>query len=147
MRLCVAGSRGITGESGSAFVRAAVTEAMEKFSFSMADVTEIVSGMCPNSPDMIGVEGAKRAKIRVKPFYASWAMLPANGAIIRTRRDGTKYNARAGTDRNTEMAKYLAKKDDSVCVIIWNGWSPGSRDMASACLLYGVKHHLYTVPT
>lgn len=145
MRLCIAGSRGIYGEEAREIVRQAVAAAMNKFGCTMDDVDEIVSGMCPNSPDMIAVEGATRANIKLKPFPANWDDIGIKGAAIRTRRDGTQYNIKAGIQRNSDMAKYLSKGKDSLCVIVWDGESTGSKDMASACKLYGVNHLVWDV--
>lgn len=84
-------------------------------------VTEVVSGKCPTGVDACGEYWAELEGIPVKGFPAKWSDLTAPGAVIRTRRDGTKYNANAGPIRNAEMADYA----DALAVF------PGGRGTAS----------------
>jgi hypothetical protein len=54
---------------------------------------------------------------------AEWTDLSQSGAIIKTRRDGTKYDATAGMRRNA----ILVASVDAV-VAFWDGSSKGTRD-------------------
>ena len=50
--------------------------------------------------------------------------------MIRINRYGAKYNAKAGFDRNEDMAVYASQcPDGGALVLIWNGHSSGSGDM------------------
>lgn len=69
------------------------------------EITEIVSGKAKGA-DLFGEECANRLNIPVKPFPADWDNLEAPGAIIRYTKYGKPYNAKAGTDRNEQMAIY-----------------------------------------
>lgn len=86
-------------------------------------ITEIVSGKAPGV-DTCGEAYAKAAGQPVKPFPAAWTDLSHPDAIIRTRRDGTKYDALAGHRRNQQMAEY-----SDALLLIWDGKSDGSADM------------------
>ncbi len=68
-------------------------------------VTEVVSGRCTGA-DACGEAWANRNKIPVIPMEAKWDDLTHPEAIIRTREDGTEYNANAGPIRNAQMAAY-----------------------------------------
>jgi hypothetical protein len=122
MKLCVAGSRSIIGRAGRAHVRLAIAEAFEKWGVTREDVEEAVSGMAPG-PDKIWAGLAKRAGVPVKPFPAAWDDLDAPGAVIRRNKHGL-FNAKAGHDRNQEMADYATH-----FVILWDGRSTGTADM------------------
>lgn len=49
---------------------------------------------------------AENGFFKVKKFEAKWLDLDAEGAIIRTGKDGHEYNARAAFNRNNEVTKY-----------------------------------------
>lgn len=69
------------------------------------DIEEVVSGCAPGA-DTYGAQWAEILAIEVKPFPADWEDLSHPDALIRTRYDGTKYDARAGFRRNEQMAQY-----------------------------------------
>jgi len=81
-----------------------VAQAMQRCGF---DVTEVVCGMA-NGIDKLGEQWAIANNISVKEMPANW------------NRDGKA----AGPIRNRDMAKYA-----DAAVIIWDGKSPGSRNM------------------
>ena len=52
---------------------------------------------------MLADEWAEQNRIPRWPFDADWEDIDALGAVIRTRRDGKRYNALAGFWRNEQM--------------------------------------------
>lgn len=81
-----------------------VTQAMQRCGY---DVTEVVCGMATGI-DRLGEQWAVANNIPVKEMPANW----------------TIHGKAAGPIRNKEMAKYA-----DAAVIIWDGKSPGSRNM------------------
>lgn len=71
----------------------------------VAPIEEVVSG-CATGADECGEAWAKLRGIPVQHFRADWKDLSHSDARIRTRRDGTKYDAEAGPRRNRAMAAY-----------------------------------------
>lgn len=114
MKVIIAGSRGIENYS---LVKKCVIE-------SRFNITEIISGVA-KGVDKLGESFGRENNIPVKRFPAKWNDLNVPGAIIKTGAYGD-YNARAGMDRNWEMADYA---DALVCIILNN--SSGSRDMVN----------------
>lgn len=110
MRVIVAGSRSITDYS-------VVKCAIEASGFG---ITVVVSGAA-KGVDTLGEQWALDNGIPIKSFPAKWNDLAAPNAVIKTRRDGTKYNVRAGFDRNCEMAAYA-----DALVAVWDGCSTGT---------------------
>lgn len=83
---------------------------------------EIVEGEA-RGVDLAARDWADSKGVTWKPFKADWDNLTSPNAVIRTR-NGRKYNAKAGHDRNLEMAKYADE-----LLLIWDGESPGSASM------------------
>jgi YspA, cpYpsA-related SLOG family len=105
MKLIIAGSRGITD------IRH-VEEAMESAIATagwVVDVIEIVSGTAPGV-DRLGEQYAQAAGIPVKRIPAQWDV----------------HGRRAGHIRNALMAEYA-----DAAVLVWDGSSPGTCNMAS----------------
>lgn len=90
---------------------------------NVTDEITIVSGGAEGA-DKLGETFAKEKGYKVKKFEADWDILATPGAIIKANNYGKLYNARAGTDRNSKMAKYA----DGL-VAFWNGRSPGTKNM------------------
>lgn len=65
----------------------------------------IVSGACQNSADEWAEQWAEQSGTAHIILPARWTWLEAPGAVIKTRRDGTQYNAKAGFDRNGPMVE------------------------------------------
>jgi hypothetical protein len=137
--LCVFGSRGVT--DWGACVRA-LTRALN--THGVRSVGAVVSGMCEDSPDMLGVHIAERYGYPLTPMPAAWDDLGAPGAVVRRRRDGTPFNVRAGYARNTRMAEHLAAAD-GLAVGLWDGRSGGTQHMTAECRRLGVRGLLLTV--
>lgn len=83
----------------------------------------IVSGKEPNGADKLGEKYAKEKGFIVKEFPADWNDL-TEPCVLRTRKDGTKYNALSGFKRNYKMAEYA-----DALIAFWDGESPGTKDM------------------
>lgn len=81
-----------------------VAQAMQRCGF---DVTEVVCGMA-TGVDTLGYRWAQCNNISIKEMPAQWH----------------QYGKRAGPVRNKQMAEYA-----DAAVIIWDGKSPGSRNM------------------
>lgn len=132
MKLCIAGTRKYYGPAFYIAARIAINQAVGKFHLDGLELEEIVSGMCPDSPDMIGVDLAKEAGIPVKEFPALWKDLDVPGAVVWTHPDGSQFNRAAGHQRNQQIADYLAQHDSFV-VLLWDGKSGGTRDFKKRC--------------
>lgn len=137
MRLCIAGTRGYYGPAFYIATRFAIGQAIKKFSIN-ATIDEIVSGMCPDSPDMIGVDLAKEAKVPVKEMPADWTNIEVPNAVVRYRKDGTAYNLLAGRNRNKAVAEYLAQYEHLV-ILIWDGKSGGTNNFKGHCERLGLR--------
>lgn len=142
MKLCIAGSRSIDGPQGLREVRIALRDAMERFGFTMDQVTHVISGMA-DGVDMIAYKRAKQLGIEVIPMPADWDNVDAPGAVVKSRYRGNKlvfYNALAGHWRNKAMAELA-----DVVVIVWDGRSTGTKNMIGECKLLGKAVHIHTV--
>jgi hypothetical protein len=115
VKVIIAGSRTLRDLS-------LVDEAVER-SGLRGLITEVVSGQAPGI-DTLGERWAEKHGIPVKPFPADWDNLTVLKKLIRTRPDGTKYNALAGINRNQKMAEYA-----DAAILIWDGKSPGTLNM------------------
>ena len=76
--------------------------------------------------------------VEVKAYPADWEDVDAPGAVVKERADGTKYNLRAGPDRNRKMAT-LHIHDIDMGVAFITPKSKGTHDMVNVLLtLVGV---------
>jgi hypothetical protein len=87
------------------------------------NITEVVCGLAQGA-DTLGRRWAESRLIPVKPFPAKWKDLSVDSALIKTGKDGQRYNARAGQQRNEAMAQYA-----DACIALWDGYSPGTEHM------------------
>jgi len=111
MRLIIAGSRHLTLD----------VEGIQAFInyLGITDITEVVCGMAPGI-DAAGKLWAESNNIPVEPFPAEWET----------------YGKAAGHIRNKQMADY-----GDELLVIWNGKSPGSRNMKTTMEKLGKKVH------
>lgn len=117
MKLIIAGSRDVKDIK-------VLETAIERSNLDPASITEIVSGKAPGV-DTLGEIWAKEHGIPVKDFPALWDDLEGIPAKqIKVNNWGKKYNVRAGTERNQQMADYA----DAALIIIKDE-SSGSTDM------------------
>lgn len=93
----------------------------------------IVSGTAEGA-DTLGKAYGDANGIAVVEFPARWDDLNAPGAIIRVNKFGKKYNAKAGVDRNEEMAEYA-----NGAIIFWDGKSKGTKSMIELAEKYKLK--------
>lgn len=128
MRTVIAGCRWIENYD-------IVCQAIEESGF---DVTEVVSGAA-NGVDTLGENWANAHDIPIKCFPADWKNIKAPRAIIRQNKWG-KYNARAGIDRNEQMAEY-----GDALIAIWDGKSRGTASMIDLARKYKLQVHVFMV--
>lgn len=83
----------------------------------------IVSGLAPG-PDSIGRSYSADRGYRCAEYPAMWDDLSHPDAVIRTRQDGTKYDAMAGKRRNIRMAD-----NADALIAFWDGRSGGTSHM------------------
>lgn len=102
MKTLIAGSRGI---SDYAELEKAIQE-------SKLDITEVISGHCPNSPDILGERWATKNKIKLKLYPANWKV----------------FGKSAGAKRNEEMVKEAEQ-----AIILWDGKSSGTKHTLRLC--------------
>lgn len=65
-------------------------------------ITLLIHG-ASRGADMLADAWGRDNKILIRPFPAKWDDLSHPDAVIKTRRDGTKYDAKAGHRRNQQM--------------------------------------------
>lgn len=90
---------------------------------SKFEITEVVSGGA-RGVDKLGEDYAKIQKLPIKQFIPDWSV----GKI-------------AGPLRNKRMAKYA-----DAAIIIWDGWSRGSRNMIEEARKQDLKLYIYRIP-
>jgi hypothetical protein len=102
------------------------------------EITEVVCGDAKGA-DYFGEIWAKKHNVVVKHFPADWKNVAAPNAVVRENAYG-KYNARAGVDRNCEMARYA----DNLIAIIENN-SRGTAHMIETASSLGRPVCVYEV--
>lgn len=123
MKVIIAGSRKVTLRyfSGGYVSPEAVRLVSREVRKSGFEVTEVVSGMADGA-DRMGITWAECHHLPVAEFYPDW------------KAHGTK----AGPMRNAQMADYA----DAV-ILIWDGRSPGSKNMKVQARRRGIPVHEY----
>jgi len=101
-------------------------------------ILEVICGKA-GGVDSLGETWARQNFIPVTPFPADWKNLKAPGAVIKNNNYG-QYNAKAGFNRNEKMAEY-----GQALVLIWDGNSPGSKDMLTRAKAHGLRIYEYVV--
>jgi len=100
---------------------------------------EIISGHAEGA-DSLGEKFAERHKLTLKIFPAQWQDFTVKNCVIKTRPDGTKYNAVAGIARNEKMAKYaIADNSFPILALFWDGKSHGSKNMKKIAEQYEIN--------
>lgn len=95
-------------------------EAIRQFPF---EITEVISGTARGA-DMLGEQWAAEHNLPVSRIPADWA----------------KYGKRAGYVRNEQMAKVAEG-----ALILWDGFSPGTKHMINICEQTNLPYYVYTV--
>lgn len=117
-KVIVCGSRGFTNYK---FIKGCLDKILQNMPKDRYHL-EIVSGCCPDSPDVMGELYAREVlgfevDKGLKLFPANW----------------NKYRKSAGHFRNVDMAHYATH-----CIAFWNGKSPGTADMIEQAELRGL---------
>lgn len=87
-------------------------------------LSEVISGGCKTGVDAWAKMWANSGTVIYTEEEADWNDLSHPEAVIKTRKNGTKYNAAAGPIRNRKMAKL-----GDALLLIWDGESKGSANM------------------
>lgn len=125
-RVIVAGSRSILNKCSEKQRRKHVRIAIEDSPFTVGTV---VSGTA-KGVDQLGEKWAEFRQeyhndpINIDRYPAPWDDIDHPDAVVRTRNDGTKYNAAAGPIRNEQMAR-----ESDALIAIWDGESNGTASM------------------
>ena len=96
-------------------------------------ISVIISGMARGA-DLLGVQWANENNIDVDPYPADWDDLTQPDALIVVRRNGTRYDLRAGFRRNQKMID-MGKPN---IVIAFPGGS-GTKDMMKRADLANIR--------
>lgn len=129
MRCIIAGDRDIN-EDDLHLINIAVQQ-------SGFHITTVISGKAQGG-DRLGEKWAKLNKIRVQEFPADWKDLTVPGAVIKTGKFGP-YNAKAGFDRNQDMADAA----EALIALQPNGDSSGTQDMIERARKKGIPVFVY----
>lgn len=129
MRVIIAGDRNID-ENDLYLIEKAVEESGFK-------ITQVFSGKAKGG-DKLGEAWAKRNKVKIREFPADWKDITAPGAVIKEGQYGP-YNAKAGFDRNQEMADYA----EALIALQPNGDSSGTQDMIDRAKKKGIPIFVY----
>lgn len=103
------------------------------------EITEVVCGKAKGA-DSFGERWAIQNKVPVKEFKPNWEDVSNPNAIIKINKFGKKYDSLAGIRRNHEMGDYA-----EALVAIWDGKSPGTKDMIHYAKSKGLKVFVYIV--
>lgn len=85
------------------------------------EIEEEVCGMARGA-DMFGSSVAHEMGLKVTDFYADWMTrhpFSEEPVVIKINKNGHKYNALAGINRNRRMAEYV--KDEGICIALPGG--------------------------
>ena len=99
--------------------------------------THVASGVDEKNPegaDKIAMDWAAERGIPFRGYAADWGDLSHPDALIRTRRDGTQYDAVAGPRRNRRMFHEVLPQR----VLAMPG-GRGTRDMCAVARSHGVE--------
>lgn len=129
MNCIIAGSRGID--------KSLTYEGIEKCLFA-PQITVVLSGMCPDSPDMWGVEWAVENDLAWREYYANWNNLKELPCKIKYNKYGKPYNALAGFNRNSRMVAVA-----QALIVIWDGKSSGSQDVLDKAIAANLQYFVY----
>lgn len=96
--------------------------------------TVFITGFASSGADKLIVDWCEQHGWDYLPVPAKWDELEAPGAFIKKNSSGKEYNANAGFDRNTAMAKIANK-----IIVFWDGKSPGTSHMLKVALKYNLQ--------
>lgn len=91
--------------------------------------------------DILGALWGLINGLPVKYFPAKWDDLDVPGAVVRFKSTRLNpYNAKAGPDRNEQMAAYA-----DALILVWDGKSKGSADMWRRARAHGLRVYEHIV--
>lgn len=114
---------------------------MEKIREDIGDFI-LICGMEKTGADGLGLRYAKEVGLTIEEFHPNWDDVEVPGALVKLNSYGKAYNARAGFDRNTEMAHACTH-----VVAFWDGKSPGTKHMLTLCKKLGKKMRVFLINT
>jgi len=131
VRVIVAGGRDF---NDSEYAFKSISHALSKID---RHVLKIVEGGATGA-DALGRKWAEINTIPYVTFEADWSSVDKEDAIVRKRKDGVLYNAKAGFDRNEQMAKYSTH-----LIAFWDGNSRGTKGMIHLAKKEGLKMRIF----
>lgn len=135
MRLIIAGSRwGVTYQD---LLDALELCKLQDLAFQQS-ITQVICGGAQGA-DLLGKRWAENNSIPVRDLPADWDDLNAPGAIIMTRPDGKRYNAKAGHDRNQLMVDIA----HAALFVRKSGKSTGTDDCIKRCKKKGIPYYVH----
>lgn len=105
-------------------------------------ITKVIQGGAPGT-DTLARAWANVNGIPWEEEEAKWNDLTAPGAVIRTDRNGRKFNAKAGPDRNGRMI--VKWKPEALLALRLKGASTGTDDMIRQAQAAKLKVFVYEV--
>lgn len=127
-RLIIAGSRNF---NDYALLEQQTIEFINLYA-EQVDTVTVVSGAAKGA-DTLGERFSEEFDLDLMRMRAKWSDTKVEGAVIRTRRDGTEYNAVAGHNRNSRMAQFAIDASEAggigACICFWDGHSGGTQHM------------------
>lgn len=127
MKIIIAGTRTLYPDSEVFDI------ALEDLGFNF-ERDEVIQGGA-SGVDRCAKEYCESMGVSYTEYKADWDDISKPDAIIRYR-NGKPYNAKAGSDRNALMAQ-----DGDILLLIWDGKSPGSKNMKAQMKALGKKVH------
>jgi len=119
------------------FIYSALNEVLDELGFSY-----LIEGDAPGLDKIAGLWARQTlgaaGNIKVP---ADWSNIETTGAVVKTRKDGTAYNALAGHQRNQQMLE--EERPDFALVFPGNA---GTRDMLGRIEKAGIRHRLIGYP-
>ena len=96
----------------------------------------VISGCAPGA-DTLALQYARERGFKYEEHPADWTDLSHPDAIIRTSKNGGKYDLLAGKRRNTKMSEI-----GDVLIAFWNHRSGGTADMIDKASRRKLKVHV-----
>lgn len=129
--LCISGSRTLIDYS-------LIDKALIFAKLDINTIKQIISGGA-KGVDTNAKKFAAYHKIKFKEYLPDWKNIKIKDAIIRQNQFG-KYNAKAGLNRNSLMAK-----DADILLSIWDGQSKGTEHMINCMKELNKPYHVYQI--
>lgn len=102
------------------------------------DCLEIWQGECPSGADHMARQWCRKTFTPYRSFPAKWDDINRPGAVVRTRKNGGKYDAAAGPARNKLMVQTAVDGGYSVTMLATRG-GDGTRNAIQCAFDAGVE--------